>query len=95
MRSVLNFNTFLSLVKYPGFGEVLVDKENDYASALFVNFDRSVTLFVTYWGASWGFDPTIEVSAHDMNKHEVNRKIEVRSYNDLKEARGFIETVIA
>ena len=50
MRSVLNFNTFLSLVKYPGFGEVRVDKENDNASALFVNFDRSISLFVSYWG---------------------------------------------
>ena len=95
MRSVLNFNAFLSLVKYPGFGEVRVDKENDHASALFVNFDRSVSLFVSYWGADWKYAPSIEVCARDMNRHEVDRKIEIRSYNDLKEARKFIETVIA
>ena len=94
-KSVLNYNAFLSLVKYPGFGRVSVDKENSHASALFVNFDRSVSLFVTYWGADWEFGPSIEVYARDMKKHEVNRKIEIHSYDNLKEAREFIKAVIA
>ena len=95
MRSVLNFNAFLSLVKYPGFSEVLVDKKNDYASALFVNFDRSISLLVSYWGADWRYAPSITMCVRDMNRHEVDRKIEICSYDDLKEARKFIKTVIA
>ena len=91
----LNYNAFLGLVKYPGFGAVRVDKENDHASALFVDFDRSISLFVSYWGADWKYAPSIEVCVRDMNRHEVDRKIEIRSYDDLKEARKFIETVIA
>ena len=77
-------------------GNIVGDLARKYfGKCALVDFDRGISLFVSYWGADWKYAPSIEVCARDMNRHEVDRKIEICSYDDLKEARKFIETVIA